>query len=351
MADVSMSVVAATARGGGSVGIGMVPGDLVSDLRAMLPGQGTVWDRVVGPPLLISVTVVGAIVLRWVIHRVIKRMVATATVRGAARRSIIPGGRGRAIAEAAAGLARERHVQRTTTMGSLLRSITTFVVFGIATLTVMQLVGLPLGPLLASAGVGGVALGFGAQSLVKDFLSGIFMIVEDQYGVGDVIDTGSATGTVEDVSLRVTRIRDATGVIWYVRNGEILRIGNRSQGWSTALVDIPFAYQEGIARVIAVITEVVSELDRIEPWDELMLAPPKVVGVESMAGGVATIRVTAKCMANEHFGVQREIRERVMRAFQANGITVPSLSLLAPPGASTGGPPGAAAPPTTPGVT
>ncbi|MEO7060449.1 MAG: mechanosensitive ion channel family protein [Lapillicoccus sp.] len=319
-----------------------LPVDLVVDLRELLPLQGTVWDRIVGTPLLITVTVVGAVVLRWVIHRVIRRMVATTTARSATRRTVIPGRTGRALADAA-GLAHVRHVQRTTTMGAILRSITTFVVFGVALLTVMQLVGLPLGPLLASAGVGGVALGFGAQSLVKDFLSGIFMIVEDQYGVGDVIDTGSATGTVEDVSLRVTRIRDGTGVIWYVRNGEILRIGNRSQGWSTALVDIPVAYSEDISRVTGIINEVIAALDTVAPWDELILEPPVVVGVESMAGGFATIRVTAKCVANEHFGVQREIRERVMRAFDAHHVVVPGPPLM-PPAPSLG------TTPTTPGV-
>ena len=149
----------------------------------------------------------------------------------------------------ATGLAHERHRQRTLTMGSLLRSIVTFVVVTLITvLTVMAIVGIPLGPLLASAGVGGVALGFGAQSLVKDFLSGIFMILEDQYGVGDVIDTGEAIGTVEEVTLRVTRLRDASGVIWYVRNGEIIRVGNKSQGWSTAIVDMPVSYAENVER-------------------------------------------------------------------------------------------------------
>ena len=100
-----------------------------------------------------------------------------------------------------------------------------------------------------------MALGFGAQSLVKDFLSGIFMILEDQYGVGDVIDTGEAIGTVEEVSLRVTRLRDGQGVVWYIRNGEIIRIGNKSQGWSTAMVDIPVAYSENLDKVIPLIRD------------------------------------------------------------------------------------------------
>ena len=117
----------------------------------------------------------------------------------------------------------------------------TVVVASLAVLTIMATLGVPLAPLLASAGVGGVALGFGAQSLVRDFLSGIFMIVEDQYGVGDTIDTGEVIGQVEDVTLRVTRLRDRNGVTWYVRNGEIVRVGNQSQGWSNAAITVPFA--------------------------------------------------------------------------------------------------------------
>ena len=124
--------------------------------------------------------------------------------------------------------------------------------------------------------------GFGAQSLVKDFLSGIFMILEDQYGVGDVIDTGEAIGTVEEVTLRVTRLRDASGVVWYIRNGEIVRIGNKSQGWSTAIVDIPVAYAENIERVIPLIRDVVTSHGRDAGVEGAPLEEPQVVGVESI---------------------------------------------------------------------
>ena len=140
-----------------------------------------------------------------------------------ARRLAESGRAGRALATAA-GMDSERQRQRVETVGSLLRSIVTFVVVTLAVLTIMGLLGIPLGPLLTSAGIAGVALGFGAQSLVKDFLAGVSMILEDQYGVGDVIDTGEAIGTVEEVTLRITRLRDANGVTWYVRNGEIIRI-------------------------------------------------------------------------------------------------------------------------------
>ena len=218
-----------------------------------------VGDWLVGTPLLIITVVVVGLLARFVLHRLINRVVATATSRRAERLASIPGA-GRAL-QAVRG-ANVRHVQRTQTMGALLKSITTFVVLGITALTVLSLVGIPLGPMLASASVGGVALAFGAQSLVKDFLSGVFMIVEDQYGVGDVIDTGEVVGTVENVSLRVTQLRDAGGMTWYVRNGEIVRIGNKTQGWSTAIVDIPIAYDQDVEKAISVIRDVVERHGR-----------------------------------------------------------------------------------------
>lgn len=284
-------------------------------------GIGDVWEKVVGAPLMIVATILVALVLRWLAHRLITRVVRNATERNEARLAQLPGRAGRVIAQAA-GLAHARHAQRTATMGAVLRSVVTFAVFGVALLTIMAIVGLPLGPLLASAGVGGVALGFGAQSLVKDFLSGIFMIVEDQYGVGDVIDTGAVTGTVEDVNLRVTRVRDGSGVIWYVRNGEIVRIGNRSQGWSTATVDVPVAYAENLERVIAVMREVLAEMDQHEPWAAKLLEEPTVAGVESITGGFVTLQVSARCAPNASAEVQREIRERIKGAFDRSGIAI-----------------------------
>ncbi len=300
-----------------------------SGLVAAWEWLGTAWDRAGGAAVLIVLTVVGAVLLRWLANRLVHRMIAGAATRNDTRLAQLPGRTGRVLADLT-GVAHERHLQRTTTMGAILRSIVTFVVFGIAALTVMSIVGLPLGPLLASAGVGGVALGFGAQSLVKDFLSGVFMIIEDQYGVGDVVDTGSVTGTVEDVTLRITRIRDATGVVWYVRNGEILRIGNKSQGWSIAVVDIQVGYDEDLARVTQIITDVVGDLGTTEPWTSRLIEDPSLVGIEAMTGGYVTLRVSAKCVANESAAVQREIRERVKAAFDANGIVVPPPPPLPP---------------------
>jgi len=293
------------------------------------------WDEVaewlVGTPLLIIVTLIAGFVARFLLHRVINRIVATATSRRAEHLASIPGA---SLALQAVGGAQTRHVQRTQTMGALLKSISTFVVGTITALTVLSLIGIPLGPMLASASVGGVALAFGAQSLVKDFLSGVFMIIEDQYGVGDVIDTGEVIGTVENVSLRITQLRDANGMTWYVRNGEIIRIGNKTQGWSTALVDVAIAYDQDVEEAMVVIRDVVAAMDEDEAWKDVLLEEPNVVGVESIAAGVITIRILAKTVANEQFGVQREMRERIKRALDAAGVRSPQPVLPPYGGAS-----------------
>jgi small-conductance mechanosensitive channel len=291
------------------------------------------WGWLIGPALTIIGTVVGAVILRWALHRAIDRVVDSAMARAAANASQTPRRSSRVLAQAT-GLNQARSTQRAATMGAVLKSTSTFVIATLALLTVMGALGLPLGPLLASAGIVGVALGFGAQSLVKDFLTGIFMILEDQYGVGDVIDTGEAIGTVEDVTLRVTKVRDASGIVWYIRNGEIIRIGNRSQGWSTAVVDIQVGYHESLDVVLPLIREVARELDDAADWKTRLLEEPVVAGVESMAGGVVTIRIIAKCAPNENFPVSREIRERVKAALDGAGIRPPQAG---PPAAGDHG--------------
>ena len=162
------------------------------------------------------------------------------------------------------------------------------------------------------------------------------MIIEDQYGVGDVIDTGEAIGTVEEVTLRITRLRDANGVTWYVRNGEIIRIGNRSQGFSTALVDMPVSYAENVDRVVAVIREAAAAMGADPDWADKFVEQPEVLGVESIAGSTMVIRTMAQCTPGENFAVQRELRERIKNALDAAGVQAPPLS---PFGGPVGGAP------------
>ncbi len=272
-----------------------------------------------GLPIL--VILVAATVIRWLLNRLIGRLVRRSIESNLAER--LESNRATRVLASASGVTHERRRARTETLGTVLRSVVTATVFTISFIMILDLLGIPIAPLLASAGVAGVALGFGAQSLVKDFLSGVFMLFEDQYGVGDVIDTGEAIGTVEDVTLRVTRLRDGNGVVWYVRNGEIVRIGNRSQGWSTAIVDLPVAYTEDIDRVQDIIRGALADLDEDPAWHERLVETPTVAGIEQITGSTITVRVIAKCLPNEHLPVQREIRERVKAAFDANGVKVP----------------------------
>lgn len=216
----------------------------------------------------------------------------------------------------------ERRRQRSEAIGSVLRSVASFLILGTAALMVLAALKIDLAPLLASAGVAGVAIGFGARNLVTDFLSGVFMIMEDQYGVGDKIDAGVASGEVIEVGLRVTKLRGDNGEIWYVRNGEIKRIGNLSQGWATAGVDVQVKPSESLPRIRAVVQEVADTLAKETPWDERLWGPVEVLGLEEVLLASMTVKVSAKTMPGQQFVVERELRWRIKEAFDAAGILI-----------------------------
>ena len=244
-------------------------------------------DRLIGLPLAILGLVGLGLLLRFVFHRLVDRLVARA--EGGvlpAKAAGSPGAVGRRgpthTQELRDLAAATRRVQRAKTMGDLLKSVITGVLVAIFGTMVLSQLGVNIAPIIASAGIIGIALGFGAQSLVKDFLSGVFMIFEDQYGVGDVVDVGEATGTVEAVSLRVTRLRDLDGTVWYVRNGEILRVGNKSQNWSRAVVDVGVGYDEDLARAKRVLAEVAHDLWEDDDYRSVIIEEPEVTGVEAL---------------------------------------------------------------------
>ena len=283
-----------------------------------------VTDWVVGKPsALVGLILIGLLV-RWLLHRVIDRIVSRA------EHGVLPDRLSRAIAggrmAAALNLRDDpgytRRVQRAATMGSLLKSIVSGVVFAVIALMFISELGYDIAPLIASAGILGVALGFGSQTLVKDFLSGIFMIFEDQYGVGDVVDLGEASGTVEAVSLRVTRLRDVNGTVWYVRNGEILRVGNMSQNWARTVLDVTVGYTEDLVRVRRVLEEVAHDLWEDEDFKGLIIEEPEVWGVESLGVDGIVVRVTLKTAPMEQWGVARAMRERVKARFEHEGINL-----------------------------
>ncbi|HEX8804406.1 MAG TPA: mechanosensitive ion channel family protein, partial [Acidimicrobiales bacterium] len=213
-----------------------------------------------------------------------------------------------------------RSAARAQTLAQVLRSIASIVIWVIALITILGELGISVGPLLAGAGIAGVAIGFGAQSLVKDFLSGMFMLVEDQYGVGDIVDTGVASGTVEAVSLRTTRIRDVNGTVWHVPNGTIDRVGNKSQQWARALLDVNVAYGTDIDEAQRVIKEVADGLWHDPAWQGKVLEEPEVWGIENLGPDAIAVRLVVKTQPSEQFGVMRELRRRLSDAFYREGI-------------------------------
>ncbi len=263
-------------------------------------------------PIRIVVIVVVAFLLRALIHRMIDRLVRP--VRAGDVPRILRPFRDRAEGSpllAATGLLSERRYQRAVTIGSVMKSATSFTILVIGFLVVLSELGINLAPFIAGTSIIGVALGFGAQNIVKDFLSGMFMMLEDQYGVGDVIDFEKATGTVEAVGLRTTRLRDVNGTVWYVRNGEVVRVGNKSQGYAQVVLDIPIDAAEDIDRASAAMLAVASTMRAESPWSAVFLADPEVQGVESMTREETVIRLVARVRPLEQWRTARELRRRI----------------------------------------
>ena len=250
-----------------------------------------------------------AVLIRIVAHRLINRITARVAQGG-----------GNGKTDAAYPLLGERRRQRAKALGSILRNAASVLIFGIAAVTIAGDLGLNLAPVLASAGVLGLAIGFGAQSLVRDFLSGIFMLLEDQYGVGDVIDAGDATGTVEAVSLRVTRLRDVNGVVWHVRNGTINRIGNESQGWARAVVDFPVAYDQDLPEVRQTMKDTADQMWQEQRWHDVIMEEPEVWGVESVSSDAIVMRLVARTLPLRQWEVARELRERLKNALASASV-------------------------------
>ena len=263
-------------------------------------------------PVRIVVIVVVALLLRALVHRVINRIVRPVHV-GAVPRILRPFKE--RIENSAwlesAGLMSERREQRAATIGSVLKSAASFTILVITSLLVLSELQVDLAPFIAGTSIVGVALGFGAQNIVKDFLSGMFMMLEDQYGVGDVIDFEKATGTVEGVGLRTTRLRDVNGTVWYVRNGEVLRVGNKSQGFAQVVLDVPIDAAADIEQASRAIEQVSAALRSEQDWAPVFLTEPELLGVERMSREETVLRVVARVRPLEQWRVARELRRRI----------------------------------------
>ncbi|MGW4154144.1 mechanosensitive ion channel family protein [Micromonospora chersina] len=299
--------------------------------------EGSYW--ILLKPLRIVLILLLAMAARWALHRTINRLVRT-TTEGAVPTLLRP--LRERIPSASLDpeqFVPERRRQRAEAIGSVLRSMVTAFIFGIALLMVLKEFSFDLAPLLASAGIAGVALGFGAQSLVKDLIAGLFMLIEDQYGVGDTVDLGEATGVVEAVGLRVTTVRDGRGVLWYIRNGEIVRVGNKSQGWALVVVDLPIGFA-GTEEASAVLRTAAASVALDPELSPQIVEEPEVLGVEQMTVDGAVIRTVVKTTADGQFAVGRELRRRLAEALENSGITARIAAARLYPGL----PPRAAAP-------
>jgi small conductance mechanosensitive channel len=225
-------------------------------------------------------------------------------------------------------VAKARMLQRAKSLASVLSNLITWTLVLFALGSILAELGIAVGAMVASAGILGAALGFGAQSLVRDLLSGLFIIFEDQFGVGDSVDLGEVKGTIENVGLRVTQVRDVHGVLWYVRNGEIIRVGNQSQGWSRIVLDIPLAYTAKVDRARELILKAATDLTKDAQFAKKVIGKPEVWGIENLAGDQIVIRLVQEVGPEHSDLVTRELRERIKTALDGAKISLASTQIF-----------------------
>jgi small conductance mechanosensitive channel len=268
-----------------------------------------------GFAIRIALIIVGLVLLRWILLVAIKRVVTTVTT-GVKRRE----GAADTKALDASPLARARIVQRARTIGLVLSNLLTAGLTISALIAILSEFGIAIGALAAGAGILGAAIGFGAQSLVRDFLAGLFIVVEDQFGVGDFVDLGTATGIVESIRLRVTQVRDLEGTVWYVRNGEIIRVGNQSQGWSRIILDLPLAYDADLEKAKKVLEAAAAKLTETPALKTGLIGKAEVWGVQALAGEEVVFRMVQQVRPSKKEAVTRALRLEAKKALDKAGI-------------------------------
>lgn len=277
-------------------------------------------------PIRIVAYLVAALIARLVLHRMIDR--ATGRMGRSyghphTRPLLLRPLRDRKSSGATSQKIAERRQQRAKTIGSVLKSTVSIVLIIWVSLAILSVLGVNIAPFIASAGVVGLAIGFGAQNLVRDFVTGVFMLLEDQYGVGDIVDLGEVVGQVETVGLRITTVRDIDGTLWYVRNGEILRVGNMSQEYAVARVEVPVALTVDVDRAEQVAVEAAERALADESLADKVLGKPEMLGIQELSPDLLTLRMTVKTRPNEQWAVQRRLRREILRAYDEHGIDLP----------------------------
>lgn len=281
------------------------------------------WDagwKIVG----VAAIIVGGFFAAWILRFVIRRVVAQ-IVTGVKKNANVTDTQ----SLLASPLAAVRLVQRTRTLGTVLSNIVNVTIVIIATILVVNVIDQSIiGSLALLTAAVGAGLGFGAQNIVKDILNGLFMVVEDQLGVGDVVDLGPATGVVETVGIRITQVRDVNGTLWFVRNGEILRVGNMSQGWSRVIIDLAIPYEADVEAVQERMLDTANELAHDPKWRSRILEKPEMWGLESISGEALVIRLVIKTRTSAKDDVARELRMRLKHSVDEMGVKLPSLNSI-----------------------
>jgi small-conductance mechanosensitive channel len=281
---------------------------------------GTPWNKLV----VVLGVLVGAFILRWILLFIIRRVV----------NRIVSGAKKKQNAEDTQALlmsplAAVRIVQRTRTLGSVFSNIVSAILVILVVLVLFTtLVPEATGAFALITAALGAGLGFGAQNIVKDVLSGLFMVSEDQLGVGDVVDLGPATGVVEGVGIRITSVRDVNGTLWFVRNGEILRVGNMSQGWARAIIDLAVPYEADVELVQERILAVAVDMASNTKWKSRILEKPEIWGIESISAEAVVVRLVVRTAASAKDDVARELRARLKRALDEMGVRLPALNSI-----------------------
>ncbi|WP_445443908.1 mechanosensitive ion channel domain-containing protein [Clavibacter sp. km1a] len=312
------------------------------DLSMVCCGDGSFFSTW-GTLIQVLAVLIGGIIARWALLVVIRNTVDQ-IVSGVKKRQNVDDTQ----SIQASPLTAVRVVQRTRTLGSVLSNITTVVIVVIVVSLVIN-IALPgaLSSLALLTAALGAGLGFGAQNIVKDILNGLFMVVEDQLGVGDVVDVGPATGVVETVGIRITTLRDVNGTLWFVRNGEILRVGNMSQGWARVVIDLAVPYDTDVQAVQERTLATATELATTPKWRSRIVEKPELWGIESISESAVVIRVVVKTRSNARDDVSRELRARLKSALDAMGVTLPSLTAVVLTGFDSAASVGGAHPPRT----
>lgn len=280
-----------------------------------------------GTPIRIIALLVGAGILRAALRFSIKRVVDR-VVSGVKKAQAVE----HTVELSASPLHAVRVVQRTRTIGSVLNNLATWAIISVTLVLVLAELNFSVTALIASAGVLGAALGFGAQNVVKDMLNGLFMVFEDQLGVGDIVELtstqGPVSGVVEEVGVRVTQVRDVNGTLWFVRNGEVVTVGNKSQGWARVILDIPAPYTSDVEAVEEVMLSTAQALADAPEWRRKVLEKPEIWGIESISAEALVVRLVVKVRTADQFDIARELRLRLKLALDEMGVMLPAMNRL-----------------------